>query len=78
MFRKGSKPPKGSKVTSCFLLLLDVLSVFFVSHVGGLEASEVLGLAGFGEFALQEHSGDTKALLLVDRLSQDVVVGDGL
>lgn len=28
------------------------------------------------EFALQEHSGDTKPLLLVDRLSQNVVVGD--
>lgn len=43
-----------------------------------LPTSAALGLAGLGEFALQKHSGNTKALLLVDRLSQDVVVGNRL
>lgn len=42
------------------------------------QTSGALWLAGFGEFALQEHSGNTKPLLLVDRLSQDVVVSDRL
>ena len=40
--------------------------------------SGAVWLAGLSELALQEHPGDTKPLLLVDRLSQDVVVGDGL
>lgn len=42
------------------------------------QTSGALWLAGLGEFALQEHSGNTKPLLLVDRLSQDVVVGNGM
>ncbi len=40
----------------------------------GQVTSGALWLAGLDEFALQKHSGNTKPLLLVDRLSQDVVV----
>lgn len=41
-------------------------------------ASGALGLAWLGEFALQKHSGNTKPLLLVDCLSQDVVISNRL
>lgn len=44
----------------------------------GQMTSGALWLAQLCELALQEHSGNTKSLLLVDRLSQDVVVSDTL
>lgn len=44
----------------------------------GQMISWALWLAQLCELALQEHSGNTKSLLLVDRLSQDVVVSDTL
>lgn len=44
----------------------------------GQMTSWALWLAQLCELALQEHSGNTKSLLLVERLSQDVVVSDTL
>lgn len=56
---------------SVFRVIYEVIDISQVT-------SGALRLAGLGELALQEHSGNTKPFLFVDRLSQDVVVRNRL
>lgn len=71
-----SSPGLDQFKASSVSVLLTGPSPWQVSH-GSFTCCAVIGW-WLGELALQEDSGDREALLLVDRLPQDVVIGHGL